>query len=99
MALVALAGPMSNLVFAGGIVVLANLLPNAVDILFRAVYLSIYLALFNLIPLPCVRASGVAHFAHLIWPTRILLFCPIFPVRCLASPAGVEPGDARRAAP
>ena len=47
----------------------------------------------------CVRASGVAHFAHLIWPTRILLFCSISPVGNLASPAGVEPSDARRAAP
>ena len=59
MALVALAGPVSNLVFAGVIVILANLLPNAVDILFRAVYLSIYLALFNLIPLPPLDGSKV----------------------------------------
>jgi len=59
MALVALAGPMSNLVFAGFIVILANLLPSAMDILFRAVYLSIYLALFNLIPLPPLDGSKV----------------------------------------
>ena len=59
MALVALAGPMSNIVFAGVIGILANFLPNAEDILFRAVYLSIYLALFNLIPLPPLDGSKV----------------------------------------
>ena len=59
MALVALAGPMSNLIFAGVIVILANLLPNAQNIFFRAVYLSIYLALFNLIPLPPLDGSKV----------------------------------------
>jgi Zn-dependent protease len=59
MAIVALAGPLSNLIFAGVIVVLANFAPNAVDILFRAVFLSIYLALFNLIPLPPLDGSKV----------------------------------------
>ncbi len=59
MAIVALAGPLSNIVFAGVIVILANFLPNAVDILFRAVYLSIFLALFNLIPLPPLDGSKI----------------------------------------
>ena len=59
MAIVALAGPVSNIIFAGVIVILANFLPNAVEILFRAVYLSIYLALFNLIPLPPLDGSKV----------------------------------------
>ena len=59
MAIVALAGPLSNIIFAGVIVILANFLPNAVDILFRAVYLSIFLALFNLIPLPPLDGSKV----------------------------------------
>jgi len=59
MAVVALAGPASNIVFAGIIAAIANFTPNAVDLLFRAVYLSIYLALFNLIPLPPLDGSKV----------------------------------------
>lgn len=59
MAAVALAGPFSNLIFAGVIVILANLIPGAVDVLFRAVFMSIYLALFNLIPLPPLDGSKV----------------------------------------
>ena len=59
MAIVALAGPLSNIVFAGVIVLIANFVPNAVDIFFRAVYLSIFLALFNLIPLPPLDGSKV----------------------------------------
>lgn len=59
MAAVALAGPFSNLIFAGVIVILANLMPGAVDVLFRAAFISIYLALFNLIPLPPLDGSKV----------------------------------------
>ena len=59
MAVVALAGPVSNLIFAGVIAVSANFLPHAADILFQAVFLSIYLALFNLIPLPPLDGSKV----------------------------------------
>ena len=59
MALVALAGPASNLVFAAAIALVAGLAPSYVDLLFRAAYLSIYLALFNLIPLPPLDGSKV----------------------------------------
>jgi Zn-dependent protease len=59
LAVVALAGPLSNVVFAGIIALAANLAPNAAEILFRAAYMSIYLALFNLIPLPPLDGSKV----------------------------------------
>lgn len=56
---VALAGPLSNVVFAGAIALAANVAPAAGEILFRAAYMSIYLALFNLIPLPPLDGSKV----------------------------------------
>jgi Zn-dependent protease len=56
-ALVALAGPASNILFAVVVALLVNVLPGAVEVLYRAVYLSIYLALFNLIPLPPLDGS------------------------------------------
>ena len=56
---VALAGPMSNVVFAVLIALAANVVPGAGDVLFRAAYMSIYLALFNLIPLPPLDGSKV----------------------------------------
>jgi Zn-dependent protease len=59
MAAVALAGPFCNILFAGVVVLLANAVPSAVDLFFRAVYLSIFLALFNLIPLPPLDGSKV----------------------------------------
>jgi len=77
MAIVALAGPVSNLIFAGVIAVLANFLPNAADILFQAVFLSIYLALFNLIPLPPLDGSKV-------------LLAAGFPVRCTSNSGATD---------
>ena len=59
LAVVAMAGPASNLVFAGLIALAANLAPEHADLLFRAAYMSIYLALFNLIPLPPLDGSKV----------------------------------------
>ncbi len=59
LAVVAMAGPLSNVVFAGIITLAANLAPAAGEILFRAAYMSIYLALFNLIPLPPLDGSKV----------------------------------------
>jgi len=59
LAVVAMAGPLSNVVFAGVIALAANVAPAAGEILFRAAYMSIYLALFNLIPLPPLDGSKV----------------------------------------
>jgi len=59
LAAVALAGPLSNVVFAALIALAANFAPGAAEILFRAAYMSIYLALFNLIPLPPLDGSKV----------------------------------------
>lgn len=54
---VALAGPGSNVVFATVLGVLSALIPSAGDILFRAAYLSLYLAIFNMLPIPPLDGS------------------------------------------
>ncbi len=54
---VALAGPGSNVVFAAVLGVLSAFVPAAADILFRAAYLSLYLAVFNMIPIPPLDGS------------------------------------------
>ena len=54
---VALAGPGSNVIFALVLGVLSSFIPAAADILFRAAYLSIYLAIFNMIPIPPLDGS------------------------------------------
>ena len=59
MTAVAMAGPLSNIVFACIVASAANLLPGAMDILGRAIFMSVYLALFNLIPLPPLDGSKV----------------------------------------
>ena len=59
LAIVALAGPASNVLFAAVIALAANFAPNHQELLFRAAYMSIYLALFNLIPLPPLDGSKV----------------------------------------
>ncbi|MGO9243122.1 MAG: site-2 protease family protein [Bryobacteraceae bacterium] len=59
LAVVALAGPASNVVFAAIIALAANFAPAHSELLFRAAYMSIYLALFNLIPLPPLDGSKV----------------------------------------
>jgi Zn-dependent protease len=61
MALVALAGPASNVVFAVVLaicsVVLARLAPGAAAIARHGVTLSLYLAIFNMIPIPPLDGS------------------------------------------
>ena len=61
LALVALAGPASNVVFsvvlAFAAVFLAHPLPAAADLAARGVTLSLYLALFNLLPVPPLDGS------------------------------------------
>jgi Zn-dependent protease len=57
LALVALAGPASNVVFAFVIAGLAAVFTDAVQPLFRAAYLSLYLALFNMVPVPPLDGS------------------------------------------
>ncbi len=54
---VALAGPGSNVVFAAVLGVLASLIPSGGDIFFRAAYLSLYLAIFNMLPVPPLDGS------------------------------------------
>lgn len=61
LAAVALAGPASNLIFAMLLAVVASLAagpaPALADYAFRGVYLSLYLALFNLLPVPPLDGS------------------------------------------
>ena len=61
LALVALAGPVSNIVFSAVLavaaVLLARPLPAAADFAARGVYLSLYLALFNMLPVPPLDGS------------------------------------------
>jgi Zn-dependent protease len=54
---VALAGPGSNVVFAAVLGLLSAFAPQASDILFRAAYLSLYLAIFNMLPIPPLDGS------------------------------------------
>jgi Zn-dependent protease len=55
--LVALAGPASNVVFAMLMAIIGLFWIDGQQILFRAAYLSIYLALFNLLPVPPLDGS------------------------------------------
>jgi Zn-dependent protease len=55
--LVAMAGPASNVIFAVVLATLAAFIPSAAAILLRASVLSLYLALFNLIPIPPLDGS------------------------------------------
>ncbi len=61
LAAVALAGPASNVVFAMLLAVVARLVakpfPSAAEIAAHGVYLSLYLALFNLLPVPPLDGS------------------------------------------
>lgn len=55
--LVALAGPASNVVFAFLMAIIGLFWVDGQQILFRAAYLSIYLALFNMLPVPPLDGS------------------------------------------
>jgi Zn-dependent proteases len=61
LALVALAGPFSNVIFAfvlGAAAVLASgILPDLAEFAARGVYLSLYLAIFNMMPVPPLDGS------------------------------------------
>ena len=61
LAIVALAGPASNVifavVFAGASLLAASLFPVFSDFAARAVYMSLYLAIFNMIPVPPLDGS------------------------------------------
>jgi Zn-dependent protease len=55
--LVALAGPASNVVFALVLALIGSVWPAGTEILFRAAYLSLFLALFNMLPVPPLDGS------------------------------------------
>ncbi|MGQ9916579.1 MAG: site-2 protease family protein [Bryobacteraceae bacterium] len=54
---VAMAGPASNVVFAVLLAALALAWPFGTEILFRAAFISLFLALFNMIPIPPLDGS------------------------------------------
>lgn len=56
---VALAGPASNVVFALVLAAIAVMWPSGVEILFRAAFISLFLALFNMIPIPPLDGSKI----------------------------------------
>lgn len=56
---VALAGPASNVVFALLLAVIAMMWPSGEEILFRAAFISLFLAMFNLIPIPPLDGSKI----------------------------------------
>jgi Zn-dependent protease len=56
---VALAGPASNVVFAVLLAAIAMVWPFGVEILFRAAFISLFLALFNMIPVPPLDGSKI----------------------------------------
>jgi len=55
--LVALAGPASNVIFALILAGLAAFIPSFSPVLIRAGYLSLYLAIFNMLPVPPLDGS------------------------------------------
>lgn len=57
--LVALAGPASNVVLAVLFAVLSYALPALSQLLFSAAYMSLYLAIFNMIPVPPLDGSKI----------------------------------------
>ncbi|MBI5280044.1 MAG: site-2 protease family protein [Candidatus Solibacter usitatus] len=54
---VAVAGPASNVVFAGLLALIGSFWPAGTEMLFRAAYISLFLALFNMIPIPPLDGS------------------------------------------
>ncbi|GIU77904.1 MAG: peptidase M50 [Bryobacteraceae bacterium] len=56
---VALAGPASNVVFAVLLAAIAMVWPSGVEILFKAAFISLFLALFNMIPVPPLDGSKI----------------------------------------
>lgn len=56
---VALAGPASNVVFAVLLAAIAMVWPSGVEILFKAAFISLFLALFNVLPVPPLDGSKI----------------------------------------
>jgi Zn-dependent protease len=56
---VALAGPASNVVFAVLLAAIAMVWPSGVEILFKAAFISLFLALFNMLPVPPLDGSKI----------------------------------------
>jgi len=56
---VALAGPASNVVFAALLAAIAMVWPSGVEILFKAAFISLFLALFNMLPVPPLDGSKI----------------------------------------
>lgn len=56
---VALAGPFSNVLFALLLALLAAVMPNMTELAIRAAYLSLYLAVFNMLPVPPLDGSKI----------------------------------------
>ncbi|MEJ5368220.1 MAG: site-2 protease family protein [Bryobacteraceae bacterium] len=83
---VALAGPASNVVFAVVLALIAVAWPFGTEILFRAAFISLFLALFNMIPIPPLDGSKlliaaripVAVYVELSRFGFILLFVVMF---------------------
>jgi Zn-dependent protease len=63
--IVALAGPFSNVVMAVVLGIVARLVPPAASIAARGVELSLYLAIFNLLPVPPLDGSKILLAARL----------------------------------
>lgn len=57
LAAVAMAGPASNLIFAAVLAIVARMAPFVGAYAARGVYLSLYLAIFNMIPIPPLDGS------------------------------------------
>jgi Zn-dependent protease len=67
LALVALAGPASNIVFAVVLTAVAAIVPAAGELALRGAWLSIYLAIFNMLPVPPLDGSKLLLAARVPW--------------------------------
>jgi Zn-dependent protease len=67
LALVALAGPASNIIFAVVLAVVAAALPALAPLAVQAAWLSIYLAIFNMLPVPPLDGSKLLLAARVPW--------------------------------
>jgi Zn-dependent protease len=63
--MVALAGPASNVLMAALLALVGAVIPSATPILFQAAYLSLYLAVFNMLPVPPLDGSKMLLAARL----------------------------------
>lgn len=56
---VALAGPASNVIFAFVLAIIGSFWTGGTEILFRAAYISLFLAIFNMVPIPPLDGSKI----------------------------------------